>query len=298
VDAQLKLKEDVVVAALARRGVSHPALLPSMALPPWAYRTTIRGAVIDGRFGFHGARSHDIVDVAGCAVAHPLLAELIEHGRYRDATEVTLRCGARTGERLAATRPASVEIDVPDDARRTFIHEEAAGYTWQISADSFFQARPDGADALAQLILTAARALGQPGTAVDLYAGVGLFAGVLAKDGWNVTAVERARSSVADARVNVGPLGVRVVRADVSKFRSPRCDVVVADPSRDGLGRKGVDVVVRAGASRVVLVHCDVDALTRDAGLMHAAGYSLSSMRLVDLFPQTFHVEVVSVFDR
>ncbi len=297
-DGQLRMKEDIVVEALQRRGVAHPALRPSIPLPPWAYRTTIRAAVVDGRLGFRQARSHDIVGVASCEVAHPLLAELIEQGRYDGASEVTLKCGARTGERLAAAHPAHIEIDVPEDARRSFIHEEAAGHTWRVSSDSFFQSRPDGADALASAVLDAARELETPTTAVDLYAGVGLFAGVLAAHGWGVTAVERARGSVADARVNVAALGVRVVRADVSKWRPHRCDLVVADPSREGLGRNGAAKVAATQASRVVLVSCDVDSFTRDAVLMRSHGYELTSVQLVDLFPQTFHVEVVSIFDR
>jgi len=297
-DGQLRMKEAIVVEALARRAVAHPPLRPSIPLAPWAFRTTIRAAVVDGRLGFRQARSHDIVGVTQCEVAHPLLAELIEHGRYDGATEVTLKCGARTGERLAAAQPAHAEIDVPEDARRSFIHEEAAGHTWRISSDSFFQSRPDGADALAQAVLDAAHERGTPTKAVDLYAGVGLFAGVLATNGWGVTAVERARSSVADARVNLASLGVRVVRADVAKFRPPRCDFVVADPSREGLERTGVATVMRTHAARVVLVSCDVDAFTRDAALMQSNGYEMTSVQLVDLFPHTFHVEVVSIFDR
>jgi 23S rRNA (uracil1939-C5)-methyltransferase len=127
---------------------------------------------------------------------------------------------------------------------------------------------------------------------------VGLFAGVLAEAGWAVTAVEGTRSAVEDARANLAGLPVDVVRADVHHWVPAPADLVVADPSRDGLGRTGVEVVGATGASRLVLVSCDAASLGRDAGLLLSAGFRLTSATPVDLFPQTWHVEVVSVFDR
>ena len=98
--------------------------------------------------------------------------------------------------------------------------------------------------------------------------------------------------------MNLGQLGVDTVRADVGRWTPPISDLVVADPSRAGLGRPGVDVVAASRAHRVVLVSCDAASLGRDAALLGGAGYSLSYATPIDLFPHTFHVEVVSVFDR
>jgi 23S rRNA (uracil1939-C5)-methyltransferase len=231
-------------------------------------------------------------------VVHPLIAELLEGRRYDGAREVLLRCGARTGERLVSVSPSATQARVPDDARRPFFHEEAAGRRWRVSARSFFQSRPDGADALAGLVATAAGQIGPPSTAVDLYSGVGLFAGVLAQGGWEVTAVEGSASSAADAAANLAGLPVVVVHSDVARWAAQPAQFVVADPSRNGLGRDGAAAVVATGARRVVLVSCDPASLGRDAGLLCAAGYHLTSVTPVDLFPHTFHVEVVSVFDR
>jgi len=75
-------------------------------------------------------------------------------------------------------------------------------------------------------------------------------------------------------------------------------DMVVADPSRDGLGRDAVAVIAGTGARRVVLISCDVASLARDAALLGEIGYRVRSITPVDLFPQTFHLEVVSVYDR
>jgi 23S rRNA (uracil1939-C5)-methyltransferase len=199
---------------------------------------------------------------------------------------------------LAAATPTTTATVVPDDVLPHFFHEFAAGRMWRISARSFFQTRADGVDALADLVGTAADELGTATTAIDLYSGVGLFAGVLADRGWSVTAVDGERSAAADARANLRDLGVTVKRADVTKWTPPAADLVVADPSRAGLGRPGVDVVAATGARRAIVVSCDAASLGRDAELLRNAGYRLTSVTPVDLFPHTAHVEVVTVYDR
>jgi 23S rRNA (uracil1939-C5)-methyltransferase len=294
---QGRLKSAIVVQALERAGVACPAP-GSVELPPWAFRTTIRAAVTDGRAGYLQTRSHEIVHVAQCLIAHPLLKPLLVDGRYPGATEVVLRCGARTGERLVQTIPSGLAVDLPDDVLTGHFHERAAGRLWRISARSFFQTRPDGVDALARLVARYADELGAASTAIDLYSGVGLFGGVLAQRGWSVTAIERSPGSVRDAKTNLADLPVRTVCADVDTWVPDRAELVVADPSRLGLGSKGADVVASSGARRLVLVSCDATSLGRDAALLRDRGYVLSAVTGVDLFAHTFRVEVVSVFDR
>jgi 23S rRNA (uracil1939-C5)-methyltransferase len=297
--AQHQLKSDLITDAIRRLGrIEPPASRPTVELAPWRYRTSLRAGVVDGQAGLRQIRSHRIVTVEGCLVVHPLLADLLVGRRFAGAHEVLLRCGARTNERLVSTRPAGVKIRVPDDVHRDHLHEFAAGRLWRISARSFFQTRADGVDALADLVAGAADELGAASTAIDLYSGVGVFAGVLAARSWSVTAVEGASSAVDDARVNLHDLGVAVVHGDVTRWTPTTADLVVADPSRAGLGRGGTAVVAASRARRVVLVSCDAASLGRDAGLLQAAGYSLTSVTPVDLFAHTFHVEVVTVFDR
>lgn len=312
-EAQRRHKEEIVAAALRFAGVEPPELRPTVALAPWGFRTGVRAAVTAGRAGFRAARSHDVVTVASCLVLHPLLIPLLTECRYPGAEEVLLRCGARTGERMAATSPLGRAAGLPPDVHPGWVHEEVAGRTWRVSAGSFFQSRPDGAEALVDLVTAAAGhddAGGdgagddpQGGTALDLYSGVGVFAGVLAERGCSVIAVESAPSAVRDARANLTRANLRgaratVVRADATRWAPPVADLVVADPPRVGLGRRGVSVVAASRAPRLVLVSCDAVSLGRDAALLAAAGYGLASVQLVDLFPHTPHVEVVSTFQR
>ena len=272
----------------------------------------MRFAVDDGRVGLHRAASHDVVTLDTCAIAHPLLRELIDEARFPSASEVTLRVGAATGERLAIVAPDARDVELPADVvyvgaaalergHDAHFHEIVGGRRWRISAGSFFQTRPDGAEALVSVVAEQCiDLLDAGGTMLDLYSGVGLFSGCLVggRDDWRVIAVERSPSSVADARHNLVDLDARVVRSKVERFSAPSADLVIADPSRAGLGRDGVAVVTAADPERIVLVSCDAAAAGRDIGLLDTAGWSPTRSIVVDLFPHTHHVEVVTVLDR
>ena len=309
VDGQRRLKARIAEEALRRIGgiAGRVQLGPTLATS--GFRTTVRGLVADGRLALRAERSHVGVPIASCLVAHPRLDELIRDGRFGDADEVTLRVSATSGERAVVfdpTVPAGVVL--PDDAqvvgvdelrsgRRLCLTETVRDRRFRVSVDAFFQTRTDGAEALVDTVGRAAGdRLGQ-GRMVDLYGGVGLFAGCLG-DGMDVTVVEASRAAVADARHNVADRHARVIRSDVARWRPSPADLVVADPPRTGLGAAAVDRIAATGAGRVVVVSCDAASFGRDAGLLSAAGYQLRGTTLVDLFPHTSHVELVSRFDR
>ncbi len=321
-EAQVRLKGEIVVDALRRIGrLAEPPTPSVVALAGSALRTTVRLAVTgDGRAG-HRRRGSDTeageaeaVATDACLAVHPLLEELVVDGRYPGAGEVLLRVGVASGERLVQVRTAVADVRVPagvvvvaEGGRPGFVHEQVAGRRFRVSAGSFFQPGPVAAEGLVSAVSDAVGELLSPGGGghlVDAYAGVGLFASALgaARGAW-VTAVERDRSAVADARVNLADLDAKVVASEVGRWRptgkrAHSVDVVVADPSRPGLGRPGVAALAALGAPRLVLVSCDPASLGRDVALLAAAGYRLVSVALVDAFPHTFHVETVSRFDR
>jgi 23S rRNA (uracil1939-C5)-methyltransferase len=103
---------------------------------------------------------------------------------------------------------------------------------------------------------------------------------------------------MADARVNLAGTDTTLVTADVDRWRPSLAGLVVADPARQGLGARAVERLAGTGGGRLVLVSCDAAALGRDAALLAARGFRLERATLVDLFPHTHHVEVVSRFDR
>jgi 23S rRNA (uracil1939-C5)-methyltransferase len=318
--AQVRAKVEVVTDALRRLGRwSDAVVTEGPSLEPWSFRTTLRLAVDHGRAGLRRAASDEVVELDHCAVAHPLLDELVAEGSFDGATEVMLRVGAATGERLAVVTPGRDGVHLPDDVlvvgadelaagKRAWIHEEVAGRRWRISADSFFQTRPDGAAALVDVVGALAATLldgapvdgGRPRTLLDAYSGVGLFAGSLlaGRTGWRAVTVESNRSATADARANLADLDARMIRSTVERLRPVRADLVVADPARAGLGRGGASVLAAAGAARIVLVSCDPASAGRDVALLRDRGYEPVEAVVVDLFPHTHHTEVVTRFDR
>lgn len=306
---QWQLKTAIVADALARIGrlPTVPVTL-GRRLDPTGYRTTLRCGVNGDRAGFRRHLSNEVHPVHSCLVAHPLVAEVVEHGRFPGVEELTIRAGARTGERLVVVSPTPGGTSVPEGVRvigqdalaaggRAWIHEEVAGRRFRVSAHSFFQARPDGADALVDAVR---RSLGafdpNEDRLVDLYGGVGLFTGGLGAR--RSTLVERAASSVADARVNLEDLEAEICRVAVEKWRPTEAEVVVADPARSGLGKAGAAAVVATGAARVALVSCDPASLARDARLLVDAGYEVLGVEVIDLFPQTHHIEAVTTLRR
>lgn len=310
-DAQTRHKLEMIQQALNRiGGISSPTVVMGPQLARSGFRTTVRALVKEGRAGFRARRDHSGVIVDSCRMAHPLVEEMLVEGRFGAATEVVLRAGVNTGERLALVFPNVSEVKLPPDVRvigvdecrgghRAWYHEEIGGLRLRISAESFFQSRVDGAQALIDVVSQALVDVEPSARVADLYCGVGLFTAGL-QVGTPVVAVERSRSSVSDARVNLSAHNlaksgsVRVDRVALERWQPVSVDVVIADPPRSGLGKAGVSKVNATGASTLALVSCDAGALGRDVGLLASAGWELQSSTLVDLFIDTPHVEVVS----
>jgi len=302
--ARVTMKTAMVLDQLARNGIEAPD--PAMrALDDDQGRTTIRAAVHEGRAGYRARGSHRVVVPDDCTAVDPLAEELLVDGRFPGATTVTIRVGNRTGDRLVVVDRAPFDVEVPADVRvvgadelragkRAWIHEEIAGQRLRVSANSFFQNRPAGADALVDEVGRMIE--GAPdGPLVDAYAGVGLFSALL-HEGRAVSAIERSRDAVADARVNLDGVDARVVRVGVDRWRPSPAALVIADPAREGIGRRGLRPLLAAGASAFVLVSCDPAAFGRDTALLLAAGYRLERWTVIDLFPGTTHVETVALF--
>ncbi|HEX4903436.1 MAG TPA: TRAM domain-containing protein [Acidimicrobiales bacterium] len=309
VEGQRRGKQRMVEESLRRLGHVEGPIELGPVLPDAGFRTTLRCLVVDGRLAFRGSRSHLPVPVDSCMVAHPALDELVRDGRFGSATEAVLRIGGATGERLVVLDPSVTgDVRLPADVRvvgadelaagrDVWFHDVVAGRRFRISARSFFQTRTDGAEALVAAVRAGGDGRWGAGRLADLYGGVGLFASTLG-EGMAVSVVESSRSSAADAVVNLADRHATVVRSSVERWRPTPADLVVADPPRSGLGRAGVGAITATGADRLVLVSCDAAAFGRDAGLLAGAGYERRDTVLVDLFPHTPRVELVSRFDR
>jgi tRNA/tmRNA/rRNA uracil-C5-methylase (TrmA/RlmC/RlmD family) len=284
---------DVVVAALP--GGRHGGLL--------GWRTRVRFAITpDGRTGLHRHRSHAVQPIGHC----PLATEEVDAAGVGQrqwpgaaAVEVVASTG---GDRTVVVTPASSRRARPARTGPAVVTEWAAGRTWRVAATGFWQVHPAAADTLAGCVreLLAPR----PGEeALDLYAGAGLFAGVLAGavgERGRVVAVESDRVAARDATANLADLPqARVLRTRVTAGLLGRLDVrpdvAVLDPPRAGAGSAVVATLLSLHPRAVAYVACDPAALGRDVRAARAAGYRLATLRAFDLFPMTHHVECVAL---
>ncbi|HSB74028.1 MAG TPA: hypothetical protein VLC12_00180, partial [Terriglobales bacterium] len=162
---------------------------------------------------------------------------------------------------------------------------------YRVSAGAFFQVNRHLTAELAGLVTQGAAG----DLALDLYAGVGLFTVPLARSFEKVIAVESSQISYSDLQYNA-PGNVQAVHATTEQYLrsfSGTPDLVVVDPPRGGLGEAVAPVLGRLQAPRLIYVSCDPATLARDLRVLLATGYAIERAHLVDLFPQTFHLESV-----
>lgn len=258
------------------------------------WRTRVRFAVdSEGRAGLRPARSHAVLPIDECLIAAPAITAL----------DVTGTTWPQASEVLAVAPNDGPAVALPDSRPgKARINERAVGRTWTLDATAFWQVHPGAPDTLARTVLELMQPRGGE-HALDLYAGVGLFAGALIEPlgpGGRIDAVESDEVAARGARRSFhGEQTVHLHEARVDTWlRSTglrRCDLVVLDPPRSGAG---ADVMRRMMAMRpraIAYVACDPASLARDVGIARQAGWHLEAIRAFDLFPMTHHVECVAL---
>jgi tRNA/tmRNA/rRNA uracil-C5-methylase (TrmA/RlmC/RlmD family) len=278
------------------------------------WRTRVRFVVDDGgACGLRRHRSHDVERVDRCLIGHPGLPPVTDH-RWPGVTSVEAVVSG-TGEQLVVVEPGvrdagrlpampGVSVLGSDGARvrgRTYVEERAAGRTWRVAGNGFWQVHPGAAETLTRAVLGAVRP--RPGERVlDLYGGVGLFAGALADavgTTGQVTTVESDRRASADARRNLHSVpNLQIVQGRVERVLTGEpVDVVVLDPPRTGARRRVVEAIADMSPRAIGYVACDPAALARDVATFVTRGYVLSSLRAFAMFPMTHHVECVALLE-
>jgi tRNA/tmRNA/rRNA uracil-C5-methylase (TrmA/RlmC/RlmD family) len=323
VDGQLEWKASVVRGQLARLAGLSPAEIDDLGvrvqpLPggPLGWRSRVRYAVdAAGRAGLLQHRSHQVVPIDRCRIAHPALQDLdvtARHWAQADAVEVVASSGgdvsvvtrstggaARPDDDLGGVRAAGAARQLEQGSAE--VTEVAAGRSWRLPTEGFWQVHPAAADTLTTAVLDLLEpATGE--TSWDLYGGAGLFAAALAgRTGARVSVVESSAAGVAAARSNLADLaGVEVISAKVEIALARRrvtgpVDLVVLDPPRTGAGARVVAAIMQAAPRAVAYVACDPAALARDVGTFREAGWRLAELRAYDCFPMTQHVECVAL---
>ncbi|MFD3675600.1 class I SAM-dependent RNA methyltransferase [Streptomyces sp. NPDC058613] len=336
--AQRRLKGEVVAEQLLRLagltpeqagwdGTVMPAegdKLPAGEVPQW--RTRVQFAIDeDGNAGLRKHRSHDIELIDHCMIAAPGVSELgVEKQDWPQMASVEAIAASGSSDRQVVLTPRPggrlplVELDKPVSVLRVeekdggvhrvhgrpFVRERADGRTYRVGMGGFWQVHPQAADTLIKAVMQGL--MPRKGEmALDLYCGVGIFAGALAErlgETGAVLGIESTKRAVEDARHNLEDFPrVRIEQGKVEqilpKTGITECDLVVLDPPRAGAGKQTVRHIAGLSARRIAYVACDPAALARDLGYFKENGYRLRTLRVFDLFPMTHHVECVAILE-
>ncbi|MBN1580442.1 MAG: 23S rRNA (uracil(1939)-C(5))-methyltransferase RlmD [Anaerolineae bacterium] len=329
-EAQLDYKRLVVIEQLQRLGhIEDPEVAPTIGMAePWFWRNHAQFSVNEsGRLGFQSIRSHDVVPIDQCLLLHPLLDELHEalDLDWPELKRLSLRAGIRTGERMCIfeTKDDSapeLEVDFPISCvfwpssgadvilvGHGSYHEMLRGKTFRVSAQSFFQVNTEQAEVMLDVIEQFIEPEGQD-TLLDVYCGVGALSLTMQDQVGRIIGIEENPSAVQDAIVNAnmytGPdpdsnenlTFIQASAEEILPELDERITKMILDPPRKGCKPEALNQMIRLAPSHIVYVSCDPTTLARDAVQLCKNGYELIQVQPVDMFPQTFHIETVSLW--
>lgn len=315
-ERQLEFKRLILLETLARLGkIEWTEPVEVIAAEPWAYRNRVQLRVRKqrGRFeiGYFRFGSHRLEPIDFCPISSPAINRAISAirrmGPSRRFPDFLRELELFTNERdvqlnvLERTQPIARRFfewcaeEIEGFSMGTALECEAGGDLYRVSSRSFFQVNRFLVSELPEAALVGGAG---GGTAVDLYAGVGLFSLKLARQFSRTVALDANRSAVRDLEFNAQRAGLTVeahhggAEAFLADFAAP-VDLVLADPPRAGLGRGVTAALSRLRPRRLVIVSCDPATLARDLRALIDAKYRLICVKMVDLFPQTYHIESV-----
>lgn len=289
---QVEQKRAILREVLQRVGkITVAGEIEAITGEPWQYRNRIQLHIDRGQMGYFEHASHKLCAIDQCPIASPALNAVISKLNVQSTATVEL-----------FTNETEVQVNVLDRVPRPALAAlQSIGVTgpidyagFQVGRNSFFQVNRFLLDRLVEA------ALGDTAgdLAIDLYAGVGLFAKGLARRFTNVIAVESSRGAFSDLTHNVPATLVNETTEAYLAACEEQPDLILADPPRSGLGKHVVKELLHIRAPRLTIISCDPATLARDLQSLLAEAYRMDKITLVDLFPQTFHIEAVVQLQR
>lgn len=321
---QLKLKTAILGEQLSRLGgLSQPPVRPCVPSPkPFHYRNTVQfHLTAAGQLGFVQADNQAIFPVESCLLPETAINEVWPQLDFEDQPTIE-RIGLRLGveddlqiilesddlqppEISVEGLPVSVAHLSPAGvltlAGSPAVRMEISGRSFQVSAGSFFQVNRAMAATMVEHVLDLAQATPEM-TILDVYCGVGLFSAFLAERAGRVIGIESSPSACEDFVENLDEFeNVELYEATAEQALGQihlQPELVVVDPPRAGIERRAMDSLLRLNSTRLIYISCDPATLGRDARRLSQCGYHLRQVTPFDLFPQTYHIESVSLWER
>ena len=329
-EKQLEIKTEILRDQLTRIGkIEIPPVQPMVACQnPWNYRNHIQFSLSEnGKLGFisplPGGEGLGVRAITECHLPEPSINDFWPQLQFEPGTDIE-RVSLRAGKDqelmlvLESESPEPPDLEIEADISVTHVYEEntvvitgndhilipVLDRVFKISAPSFFQVNTDMAEKMVQHLITQLP-IAQSSTLLDIYCGVGLFSAFFASRCRNVIGIESSASACEDFAINLDEFD------NVELYEGPAEDVlpslvgrvsnpphVVVDPPRAGIERHALDAIVQLKPQAIAYVSCDPSTLARDARRLIEGGYKLKQVTPFDLFPQTYHIESINIFER
>ncbi len=323
-EKQLSAKMDILIDQLRRIGkIENPPVQPMTACPtPWNYRNHVQFSLdkTTGKLGFQAPGSNKVVPVSECHLPAPAIDDFwhqLEFEPETDVERVSLRAGKDDDLMLVleSDSPEAPELEIEAGISIAHVYEDSAviiagndhivinvlGRDFKVSAASFFQVNTVMAEKMVEHLL-AYLPVSASTTLLDVYCGVGLFSAFFASKCGRVIGIEASESSCEDLAVNLDEFeNVELYEGfaeDVIPHLEAEPDIVLVDPPRAGLDKSAVDGILKLSPSLIAYVSCDPSTLARDSARFINGGYKLREVTPFDLFPQTYHIESISIFEK
>ncbi|MBX9602140.1 MAG: RsmD family RNA methyltransferase [Bryobacteraceae bacterium] len=307
---QVAGKVDILREQLRRVGkIDWTGEIEAITAGPWRYRNRVQVRLAASGIGYMAWGTHDLIPTRVCPISWEPVEAAIQ-ALWKMRNDSRFPGFLRTVELF--TNGEKVQLNVLETDRKParwffdwcaemipgaadpYLDYNARGFDFRVSHDSFFQVNRLLVDRLPEAAIGDANGA----SAVDLYAGVGLFSLELTRRFQDVTAVESIQSAARDLEYNAGRAarGVRVVKERVEEYLArleEAPDFILADPPRAGLGKIATRQLLRLRPNLITIVSCDPATLARDLSFLTAGGYRIESVAMIDLFPQTYHIESI-----
>jgi len=310
-EKQLEIKTEILIDQLKRIGkIENPPVQPMVACPnPFNYRNHIQFSLDEnGKLGFQAPNSNKIVPINECHLPESSINDFWHQLEFAGKDDDLMLV-------LESESPEPPELEIEAGISIAHIYEEnsvviagndhiiirALDRDFKVSAASFFQVNTVMAGKMIEHLLTNLP-ISPTTTLLDLYCGVGLFSAFFAPKCKTVIGIESSPSACEDFIVNLDEFdNVELYEGeaeDAISHLEARPDVVVVDPPRAGLDKRVVDGILKLNPKHIAYVSCDPSTLARDAARLIVGGYKLNDVTPFDLFPQTFHIESISLFEK
>lgn len=322
-EKQLQVKTEILADQLKRIGkIENPPVRLMVACPnPWNYRNHIQFSLSrEGKLGFQKSNSNRMIPITECHLPESSIDNLwrqLEFEFGANVERVSLRAGLDDDLMLIleSETPETPELEIEAGISVTHVYQENAivmagsdhiimrvlECDFKVSASSFFQVNPVMAGKMVEHLI-ANLPVSESITLLDVYCGVGLFSAFFAPKCKTVIGIESSESSCEDFTVNLDEFdNVELYESnaeDVVLHLEAKPDIVLVDPPRAGLDKIVVDGILKLNPSHIAYVSCDPSTLARDAARLINGGYKLKEVTPFDLFPQTYHIESISLFER